>query len=491
VKALLVIADGLGCGPEERGNAITRKTMPRLFGWMREHGHAVLAASGEPVGLGKGQSGNSEAGHLTIGAGRRVPSLLESMGQAYDDGSYEANPLWRELAEHPVLHIIGLLSDSGVHGFWPNLVRAATLAGRHGIGRIHIHALLDGVDSQQGSAPRLLRELEQAIRGLPGVAVATVMGRRWACDRTGDLDTTRVLKAHLCGDHELPAFEPALLEAFLASGKGEKDFGGHTLMTEPFVGAGEPVLLVNHRADRTRQVAEVFAETHPTYALVELGDRVPLSRVFFPKQVLDAGVGFELRKHGIRSVRVAEQCKFPHVTFFFNGFNETLGEETVCVPSIPEAEIPVRPEMSAREVTAATLEVMRRGERAVVANFANTDQVGHTGQLDAVCRAAECVDVCLGEIHEACQEFGYTLIVTSDHGNADVMLDAEGRPLGSHSLSPVPIVVVPATAGSLSFIANEGSLANVGATFLTALGISPPAWMAPSLVAADADEGRA
>ena len=457
MKALLVIVDGLGCAPDERGNAITPDTMPRLFGWMREHGHAVLEASGRPVGLGAGQTGNSEAGHLVIGAGRRVPSLLEAIGEAYEDGTYQAHPLWQELGRASVLHVVGLLSDAGVHGFWPNLVRAATLAGRHGIPRIHVHALLDGVDSQEGSAPRLLGELEAALEGLPGVALATVMGRRWACDRTGDLETTRVLRDHLCGAFEVPSFAMQALSDHLAGGQGEKDFPCHAVVEDPFVGAGEPVLLVNHRADRTRQVAEVFAQTHPVYSLVELEDRVPLSRVFFPKQSLTDGVGFVLRSCGIRTARVAEQCKFPHVTYFFNGFNDSLGEEAVCVPSIPESEIPTHPEMSAREVTAAVRAILERGdERAVVANLANTDQVGHTGQVEAARRAATCVDDCLAELYAVCQTQGYTLIVTSDHGNADVMLDGEGRPLGSHSPSPVPLVVVPAEPGTLPLLAGEG-----------------------------------
>ena len=175
-------------------------------------------------------------------------------------------------------------------------------------------------------------------------------------------------------------------------------------------------------------------------------------------------------------------------TKFFNGFNDSLGEEAVCVASIPEAEIPTRPEMSAREVTAQVREILERGdEPAVVANLANTDQVGHTGHMDAAQRAAACVDACLGELHEICQAEGYTLIVTSDHGNADVMVDGEGRPLGSHSPSPVPLIVVPAQTGTLPLTVTEGSLANVGATFLTALGIEPPQWMEPSLVAPEGD----
>ena len=483
MKALLVIADGLGMPDAPEKSAVSAETMPFLFGLAREHGIAQLEASGPPVGLGAGQAGNSEAGHLTIGAGRRVASLLESIGESYGDGTFEQSAVWQQLAGEPVLHLVGLVSDAGVHGFWPNLVRSADLARRHGVEQVCVHAILDGVDSQAGSAPRLLGELFAALEPLAGVSVSSVMGRRWACDRSGDLDVTRVLVDHLCGRHEVPTFEPERLAEFIAGGGVEKDFGCHALAGHRFIGPGEPVLLTNNRADRTAQVAQIFAEKQQVFALVELEGHVPLERVFFPKRPLSQGVVSELEKHGIEAVRVAEQCKFPHVTFFFNGFHDSLGEEAVCVPSIPEASIGDQPEMSAREITDVVLELLAQPERrAIVANLANADQVGHTGRLDATREAVGVVDRELERLHAACQEHGWALIVTSDHGNADVMVDGQGNPLGSHSTQPVPLVAVPAVNSSHRLASNQGSLANVGATFLTALGVSPPEWMEPSLI---------
>ncbi len=483
MKALLVIADGLGWADVAESNAVSPETMPFLFELARRHGVARLEASGTPVGLGDGQAGNSEAGHLTIGAGRRVPSLLETIGEAYQDGRFEQSPVWQDLAGASCLHLVGLLSDAGVHGYWPNLVRSADLAHRHGVERVFVHALLDGVDSQAGSAPALLGELLAELEKLDGAVCSTVMGRRWACDRSGDLDVTRVLLDHLCGKHQVEAFTAERLADFLAGGGAEKDFPCHTLEGCRFVGDGERVLLTNHRADRSVQVAQVFAEGHPVYALAELGDAVPLERVFFPKQPLSEGVAQELGKHGIETVRVAEQCKFPHVTYFFNGFNESLGEEALCLPSIPEAAIADRPEMSAREVTDTVLKLLAEpGRRAIVVNLANADQVAHTGRMDAVREAVGVVDRELARLHAACQQHGWNLLVTSDHGNADVMLDARGRPFGSHSTNPVPLIAVPASKASHRLASEHGSLANVGATFLTAIGVAPPDWMEPSLI---------
>jgi 2,3-bisphosphoglycerate-independent phosphoglycerate mutase len=484
MKALLVIADGLGLSDAAGSGAVSSETMPFLFELASKHGVARLEASGTPVGLGDGQAGNSEAGHLTIGAGRRVPSLLESIGEAYQDGSFEQCPVWQELAGEPRLHLVGLVSDAGVHGYWPNLVRAADLARRHGVQQVLVHAVLDGVDAQAGSAPQLLAELLTALAELDGVTCSTVMGRRWACDRSGDLDITRVLVDHLSGKHAVPLFASSALQAFIDQGSAEKDFPCHRLAGDGFVASGEPVLLTNHRADRTAQVAQVFGEAQRVFALAELDGQVPLERVFFPRRPLSEGVAFELGKHGIGTVRVAEQCKFPHVTYFFNGFHETLGEEAVCLPSIPEALIGDQPEMSAREITDAVVKLLAEPDRrAIVVNLANADQVGHTGRMDATREAVGIVDREIGRMHAACQQHGWNLLVTSDHGNADVMVDGQGRPLGSHSTSPVPLLAVPASESLQRLAREHGSLANVGATFLTALGLEPPDWMEPSLIA--------
>jgi 2,3-bisphosphoglycerate-independent phosphoglycerate mutase len=483
VRALLLILDGVGLSEPSPGNAVTAESMPFFFELMDRFGVASLEASGEPVGLQKGHTGNSEVGHLTIGAGRRVSSVLESMKEAYSDGSWRAAPAWSEITNHDPLHIVGLLSDAGVHGYWPNLMRSARLALEAGVSHVYLHPILDGVDAQGGSAPRLLAEFSRELEEIPGAIRSSVMGRRWACDRSGNLEITQVLVDHLKGRHPLPKFSQEALAAHLATGAGEKDFPCHRFPGHRAIGDGEAVLIANNRADRTRQVAQVFGVSNPVYSLVELDGAVPRERVFFPKEPLHDGIEFELQKRKLSAVRIAEQCKFPHVTYFFNGFNETLGEESICIPSIPEDQIAAQPEMSTREVADAIIAQLGDSDRrAIVANIANADQVGHLGDSELAARATRNVDDELMRIHAACSQHGWTLLVTSDHGNADTMIDAEGRPFGSHSTSPVPLMVAPAPGAQLQQGARTGSLANVAATFLTALGLDPPDWMAASLI---------
>ncbi len=483
MKALLLILDGVGLSDPSPGNAVSAESMPYFFELMDRFGAASLEASGEAVGLQKGHTGNSEVGHLTIGAGRRVSSVLETMEEAYADGSWQAASPWSEIANHERLHIVGLLSDAGVHGYWPNLLRSARLALAAGVPQVYLHPILDGVDAQAGSAPRLLGELIGELEDSPGTLCASVMGRRWACDRSGNLKITQVLVDHLKGRHSLPDFSLEVLEAHLATGAGEKDFPCHRFPGHCAIGDGEPVLIANNRADRTRQLAQAFCDSNPVFSLVELDGAVPPERVFFPKEPLREGIEFELQKRQLSAVRIAEQCKFPHVTYFFNGFNTTLGEESICIPSIPEDQIANQPAMSTSEVTAAIVaQLGDPNRRAIVANIANPDQVGHLGDPKLAVQATSGVDIELRRIHAACSEHGWTLLVTSDHGNADTMLDAEGRPFGSHSTSPVPLLVAPAPGVRLAQSARTGSLANVGATFLTALGLEPPDWMAASLI---------
>jgi 2,3-bisphosphoglycerate-independent phosphoglycerate mutase len=483
-RSLLLVLDGAGIAPQADGSAITAETMPFLFGCIAEHGCASLDASGEPVGLQRGHTGNSEVGHLTIGAGRRVPSVLESIGQALADGSWERSPVWSRLASASVLHLVGLVSDAGVHGYWPNIVRTAKLARRAGVQRVVAHAVLDGVDARAGSAPTLLAQLCDELAAIPGVECTAIIGRRWACDRSGKLAVSEHLVDHLKGRHELPQFTMDGLHAFLAQHGCEKDFPCHRLDEHRAIADGEPVLITNNRADRTRQMGQVFARTNPVYSLVELGDVVPRERVFFPKIPLAEGVEFELQRHGIRSLRIAEQCKFPHVTYFFNGFNESLGEDRICIDSVPEENIPDNPAMSVTEITDAILEAINRPDRrAVIVNFANLDQVGHTGRYELAVEAARAVDKQLRRIHDRCRQRGWTIVLTSDHGNADRMVDGDQRPFGSHSDRPVPLVCVPPPGKAYEMCVREGSLANVASTYLTTLGLEPPEWMEPSLVA--------
>jgi 2,3-bisphosphoglycerate-independent phosphoglycerate mutase len=480
MKALLLILDGAGLAQPHPGNAVTAETMPTLFGAMAEHGHAVLGASGTAVGQDDGQVGNSEVGHLTIGAGYVIPSTLSRIDLAYRDGTWADHPAWDDLARSPRLHVVGLLSDAGVHGHLRSLAQAAKLACRRGVAEVIVHPVLDGVDSQAGTAPALLDALRSLLADTPAARLGLVIGRQWFCDRSGDLAIPRVFADALTAASE--RFSEAALANHLQTAS-EASFPAHLVADGCLAEAGEPVLVTQHRADRAAQVAQVLAERHPVYSLVELGGATPVSQVFFPARPLSQGLGFELKRGNLLSTRIAEACKFPHVTRFVNGLNADLEGLAIRIASIPDAEIADRPEMSigavAGEIEAA---VRNPANRVVIANIANLDQVGHLGRYDVAVRAAQCVDATLEKLLRICRDEGWTVLITSDHGNADRTLDESGRPFGSHTDRPVPFTAVPAPGTAFTWNSHAGSLANVAPTLLRALGLPKAAYMEPSLL---------
>lgn len=480
-RTLLLILDGAGWRTEVHGNAVTKETLPRLFAAIERGGVAVLEASGEAVGLEAGQVGNSEAGHMTIGAGRVVPSLARRMLEAHASGTLAADPAWKRIAAHGCVHLVGLVSDAGVHGLARTLWHAAAAAAKNGIDEIVVHPVLDGVDSLAGSAPALLAELERELAAISGVKLGVVQGRKAFCDRSGDPAVSRPCLEALTGTRALPSFTPAALAQHLASA-GEKDFPAHLYPGGRTLHPGEPVLHTSHRADRARQIAGLLAATQPLFAMVELGKGIAVQHVFFPTEVLDRGLPFELKRAGITSTRIAEKCKFPHVTFFLNGFDAGTEGRGICLDSIPEAEIPVKPEMSAEAITQEIERALADPtQRVVIANLANLDQVGHLGNVELARRAAAIVDGCFARLTLAAQRHGWTLFVTSDHGNADTLIGTDGGPYGSHSPSPVPFVVVPAPGLAAHWDRRQGSLANVAATVLDSLALPVPSWMEPPL----------
>jgi 2,3-bisphosphoglycerate-independent phosphoglycerate mutase len=482
MPTVLIIIDGAGLAdPAHPGNAITDATLPTWFGAMNAHGYATLEASGSAVGLDETQTGNSEVGHLTIGAGFVVPSTLARIEAAHADGSWAADPLWTGLAQAPRLHVVGLLSDAGTHGHWASLARAARLARAAGIAEVIVHPVLDGVDSQAGSAPQLLERLASAVRDTGGVRLGLVMGRATFCDRSGNLVISRRYRDALTGVYDLPVYTDAALTSHLG-GTGESSFPGYRHAPADLVAAGEPVLLTQNRADRARQVAKAIGERNPVYSLVELGDAVPLSRVFFPIRPLSRGLPFELKSHGLSSVRIAETCKFPHVTFFLNGLNEGLEGRSICLPSVPDAEIAQHPEMAAAAIADSVVEALaRRDASLIVVNIANLDQVGHLGNYQLALAAAEHVEAALRRIGAAAAGAGATLIMTSDHGNADRVIDDAGRPFGSHTERPVPFAILPPPGREVIWQHRTGSIAQIAPTVLATLGLTPPGYMAEPL----------
>lgn len=475
-KAALLIVDGAGIRTEQAGNAVTRATMPFFFRLLDRYGYATLEASGPPVGLEAGMVGNSEVGHTVIGAGFVPSGSLQRINSSYEDGTWQQHDIWQSLVNAPFVHIVGLLSDAGVHGHWRTIRQAAELAKiACPASQVVVHLILDGVDSKAGSAPDLLARFDGQELGL-------IMGRQWFCDRSGDLSLTQRFVDALTGVHELPKFTKVALQDHLAHA-GEASFPAHQAGLH-FVRSGEPVVLTVHRADRAQQSARLLEKRCRLHSLIELGEVVPRDRVFFPIQPLQSGLIFEFKKHNVGNTRIAEQSKFPHVTRFMNGLNAPADEVCISIPSLPDRDLPENPEMSLPKLLDSVFNVLKAVDKphVLIANIANLDQIGHLGRLDLAEKAATYVDGGIKQIYEVCQREGWELIVTSDHGNADQMLDDGGAPFNSHSPHPVPFMVIPSHGAPPSWRSKTGSLANVAPTLLNLMGIDRPVNMAESLV---------
>jgi 2,3-bisphosphoglycerate-independent phosphoglycerate mutase len=488
-KAVLLILDGMGLNDDPAVSATTSEHMPFVHSLMQSGGYASLHASGEPVGLDEGKAGNSEVGHLTIGAGRVLPSTLGRIREAYRDGSWEQHPAWEGCDKSRPLHVAGLLSDAGVHAHWETLMMAADIGARKGFPAVYIHALLDGTDSQAGTAPQLLEELQEAIRTNPSdkIVLASVMGRKWATDRAENWDVTQHCKDALMGRVEGGQFDPHSLQQHLANSTSEADFPYATCPGGQAVAAGDTVILTNHRADRVSQLAKLMNEDCHAIAMVELKhEAVPLDDVFFPTRAINGGLIDALKREGFRTIRLSEQCKFPHVTYFINGMQGDDAAQGVEVPTIPDDEILGNPAMSIVQLGAELERLMADDApgQVLIVNVPNLDQVGHQGNLAAAEKAASAVDELVrNAVGSWAKEHGWQLLITADHGNADVMIDAKGRPMGSHSNRQVPMIAVSHNGKSIEWLKDSGDLSNVAASLLTLLETDAPDTMSESLIA--------
>ena len=486
-KAVLMILDGMGLNEDPARSATTAADMPFVHSLMDRYGYARLHASGTPVGLDEGKAGNSEVGHLTIGAGKLLLSTLARIREAYRDGSWERSPAWSNSDFTKPLHVAGLLSDAGVHAHWETLMMAADLGVKKGFPAVYIHAFLDGVDSQAGTAPQLLAELQQAIEenGSDKIRLASVMGRKWATDRAENWDMTRHCRDALMGRIDSPVFNPDELLQHLQNSPSEADFPHRMLPGGRPVGKGETLILTNHRADRISQLAKLMNEECHVIVMVELKhEACPLEDVFFPTLPISGGLIDVLKQQGYKTTRLSEQCKFPHVTYFINGLQADDSSRGVEIPTIPDAEILGNPLMSINQLGEEIRKAMENEEegQVLIINVPNLDQVGHQGSLEAAKTAAAAVDRLAEEVVTLGRQHGWQILITADHGNADVMVDDQGRSMGSHSSNNVPLVVVPSGDQTLQWRKKEGSLTNVAASFLTLLGAEYPDTMNESLI---------
>ncbi|HBT48260.1 MAG TPA: 2,3-bisphosphoglycerate-independent phosphoglycerate mutase [Peptococcaceae bacterium] len=492
---MLTILDGWGYSDEQRGNAVALARLPNFRRLWKEFPHTLLAASGEAVGLPKGQMGNSEVGHLNIGAGRIVYQELTRISRAIADGSFFKNRVLLEALDRVkerggALHLFGLLSDGGVHSHLEHLYALLELAARRGVERVFIHAFLDGRDVPPACAGQYIEAVEEECRRKGRGAIATIMGRYYAMDRDRRWERTeKAYRALVLG--EGPRFGSAreALESSYRRNITDEFVEPSVIMGDggplATVQDGDGIIFYNFRADRARQISRAFVDDDFPYferpgGKPDVGfvcftqyDATIQAPVAFPPQDLKDTLGEVVSRAGLKQLRIAETEKYAHVTFFFNGGVEEPfpNEDRLLVPSPKVATYDQRPEMSAYEVTE---EVLKRLDAydVIVLNFANPDMVGHTGDLQAAIRALEAVDECLGRLAAAMEARRAPFIVTADHGNAEEMLDPDGEPHTAHTSNPVPFILVH--EGYRQARLAEGSLQDVAPTVLTLLGLARP-----------------
>jgi 2,3-bisphosphoglycerate-independent phosphoglycerate mutase len=492
---VLCVLDGWGCRSEPADNAIRAAKTPNWHRFLDTSPHARLQASELYVGLPEGQMGNSEVGHMNLGAGRVVMQDLPRIDRAIEDGSLERNPALIEFiaalkASGGTAHLMGLLSPGGVHSHQRHLAALARLIDAAGV-PVRVHAFLDGRDTPPKSAGAYLQEFAAETKALKGVAIATLSGRYFAMDRDKRWD--RVEKAYRAltaaeGEHAGDAAS-ALKQAY-AAGKSDEFVPPGAIGDYAGMRDGDGVVSANFRADRMRELLEALLD--PGFAgfrrerTVRFAAALGMSeystelnrflKTLFPPQDLADTFGEVVSHAGLTQLRIAETEKYAHVTFFFNGGREAEfpGESRILVPSPKVATYDLKPEMSAPEVTDRLVEAIDQGRfDVVVVNYANTDMVGHTGDIAAAVKAVEAVDACLGRLAEAVTRAGGSLLITADHGNAEMMRDpATGQPHTAHTLNPVPLLLVNPPQGVTGL--EEGRLADVAPTLLQLLGLRQP-----------------
>ena len=500
LPALLVIMDGFGMAAASRGNAITAADTPNLDALFSAWPWTTLQASGLAVGLPEGQMGNSEVGHLNIGAGRVVYQELTRVNLAVSDRSLFSNPVLAEaidgaVADGKAVHFMGLLSDGGVHSSREHLYALLEMARERGAEQVYVHAFLDGRDVPPESGLGFVEDAEQFMAELGTGRIATVMGRYYAMDRDNRWDRVELAwQAMVLGRGVSADTAAGAVRASYAEGVTD-EFVLPAVVEDARLTDGDALIFFNFRPDRAREITRAF--TDPTFegfdrplfpqlrfvCLTEYDPTIP-APVAFPKEFPEHVLADVLAEHGLTQLHIAETEKYAHVTFFFNGGAETpkVGETRVLVPSPKVATYDQQPAMSAPEVTRQLVEAIESDAADVyIVNFANCDMVGHTGRFPAAVEAVEAVDAGVGAVVSAIRERGGVALITADHGNAESMIDADGAtPFTAHTLDPVPFLVV---ADGVSALAPGGKLADVAPTLLALLGLDEPAeWTGESLL---------
>lgn len=500
---LLMILDGWGINPNPAHNAVALAKTPNLNRLLAEYPHVPIRTSGLAVGLPEGQMGNSEVGHLNIGAGRVVYQELTRVSKSIDDGDFFTNPTLLECiakvkAAGGRLHLSGLLSDGGVHSHNTHLYALLELAKRQGLKDVFVHCLLDGRDTPPQSGAEYLAQLETEIERIGVGRIATVMGRYYAMDR--DNRWERVEKAYNAMVHglgELSVSPQAAIEQSYDS-KVFDEFVVPTVICDQGAPVGQLLdgdgfIFFNFRSDRAREITRALALDHfdgfqrrnrPKLAgyvcLTEYDATFGLPIAFASSEPTNI-LGGVLAEAGLKQLRIAETEKYAHVTFFFNGGVETPfpGEDRALIPSPKEvATYDLKPEMSAYQVTDKLLKLLDRDDYdVIILNFANCDMVGHTGIEAAAIKAVEAVDACASRVVSRIHELGGAVLITADHGNAEQMADENGEPFTAHTTNPVWLILADDSRKGVT-LREGGRLADIAPTMLKMLGIPQPMEMA-------------
>ena len=491
---LLMILDGFGIAPKE-GNAIAAANKPNLDRLFSSNPITKIGASGLDVGLPDGQMGNSEVGHTNIGAGRIVYQELTRITKAIEDGPFFENEAFLSAVENAkkngtALHLIGLLSDGGVHSHITHLYGLLELAKRHGLTKVYVHALLDGRDVPPASGKDFVAACAEKMKEIGVGEIATVMGRYYAMDRDNRWERVEKAYSAMVYREGVQAADPVQAVADSYANDVTDEFVVPVVCEKGApIQANDSVIFYNFRPDRAREITRTFVDPDfsgferkngffpLTYVCMTQYDAtMPNVQVAFKPESLENTFGEYISQKGLKQLRIAETEKYAHVTFFFNGGVEKQydGEDRILVKSPKVATYDLQPEMSAYEVTDKLVAAIESSKYdVIILNFANCDMVGHTGVFEAAVKAVEAVDTCVGRVTDAVAAQGGVTLITADHGNADRMVDDDGSPFTAHTTNPVPFCVV----GYDCKLREGGRLADIAPTMLQILGLPQPAEM--------------
>lgn len=485
----LIILDGFGKAVDKSKSAIDRANTPFLDSLLSAYPNTLIEASGEAVGLPKGQMGNSEVGHMNIGSGRIVYQDLLRIGNAIKDGSFNQVKELRESIEKAknsdnTLHIFGLLSDGGVHSHISHIFAVLDLAKSMGLYNVAVHCFMDGRDVSPISGTDYLRQMQDYIDKIGIGRIGTVIGRFYAMDRDNRWERIKIAyNAITLGEGEKTDDPCRLINNRYETGETD-EFIKPIICSESKVKDGDSIIFVNFRPDRARELTRAFTQpdfdsfektVSPTVhfaCMTQYDASFENVRVAFKPESLKNTFGEYMSSLGLKQLRIAETEKYAHVTFFFNGGVEepNKGEDRQLIPSPKVKTYDLQPEMSAYTVTEKAVELIPNYD-VIILNFANTDMVGHTGNMEATIKAVETVDECLKKVVETILSTGGKCIITADHGNADIMEDEHGKPFTAHTTNPVPFIVAGCNDISLK---SEGRLCDIIPTLLDMMDIIKP-----------------